>query len=92
MEEIRCRRCGKCCYIKEQGKLTSTPCKWLVFHKNGLTSCRIYGNRLNKDLGNGNRCVNRVDFHFNINGCSYNQEGWPNLETVEEENGKEKQN
>jgi hypothetical protein len=74
-----CRRCGLCCYLidKKTGKQTTKPCKYLVKHGK-IHSCRVYGSRLGKVIGeiNGekNYCVDREASNLSYIGCPYNRD------------------
>jgi uncharacterized cysteine cluster protein YcgN (CxxCxxCC family) len=72
MEDIKCNRCGKCCTLWIDGKHTTIPCKHLIRLKNGKTLCRVFNKRINRDIGNNNRCFNREDTNYLIEGCPYN--------------------
>jgi len=74
MNEPTCKRCGQCCFLLDEKTAiqTNTPCKYLIFHPGGKTSCRIYPNRLGADIGNGNKCVLRKDSRYNFPDCPFN--------------------
>lgn len=75
---VVCRRCGQCCYLVIDGKLSSKPCKFLVPIGNNRFACRIYfaENRLGHDIGFGNRCNRRCDVPVNYPSCPYNRKEW----------------
>lgn len=74
MIDIVCQRCGKCCHLVIDGRLSSKPCKFLVSVGNNRYACKIYKceNRLGHDIGYGNKCHRRTDVHKNYPGCPYN--------------------
>ena len=72
MNEPVCRRCGICCFFKEDEKTTKKPCRYLIRLKSGRTLCRIYKNRLGKDIGNGHHCTTREKDKNNYTGCPLN--------------------
>lgn len=71
---IECKRCGQCCHLRDPKtkKITKTRCRYLIVHRNGLTSCRIYKQRLGKAIGNGNYCGWRKDSINDFPGCPFN--------------------
>lgn len=75
---IKCLRCGQCCYLQdpETGLMTSTPCPYLIFLKNGKTKCRIYRNRIGTITRSTKKGVNRCGFRknskFDFPDCPYN--------------------
>lgn len=74
MNKPVCKRCGKCCYLQtKDGEYTTTKCKYLVIIGNGMTSCRIYKNRLGTKLDEYNTCMPRESINKNIEGCPYNK-------------------
>ena len=86
MEPV-CKRCGICCFFKEDGKTTKKPCRYLI--KVGeRTICRIYKNRLGKDIGNGHHCTTREKDKNNYKGCPLNVL-YPEKKIIEEVGGKE---
>ena len=90
---IHCKRCGLCCHYYFKGKLKK--CKFLIEHKNGLTSCRNYRSRLGRLLDFDERtfrrivCVERKNAPYNYPGCPYNEEDWPMCPIYENEIDKE---
>lgn len=56
-----CRRCGRCCILKEAAgglsKLTDSDCQFLIRHPDGKTSCSIYENKEKMRLNGENICV-----------------------------------
>lgn len=71
MTEPICLMCGRCCYKIVDGK--EVKCRYLVKLPNGKTLCRIYKTRLGTDIGDGYRCVNRIDVATQYDGCPYNE-------------------
>ena len=70
MVDIVCQRCGTCCWLKKDGFLFK-PCKYLV--KVGKRYvCRIYKNRLGKNIGYGFVCIERKKDKHNYEGCPLN--------------------
>lgn len=61
-----CKRCGACCVLPS-GK----DCRFLVRHKDGLTSCRIYKSRLYRNIGEGCYCADVRIIKDWINPCPY---------------------
>lgn len=71
MEEITCKRCGRCCHYILDGKIKK--CKYLIVHGK-TTSCRIYKHRIGTIVTPmGNRCGYRKDSIYNFEGCPYNK-------------------
>jgi len=70
-----CKRCGKCCFYEVDGVIKA-PCRFLIFHKNGKTSCRIYANRLGtivyRDGNKGFICIDRKNDYRIIEDCPLN--------------------
>lgn len=89
---VVCKRCGKCCHLIINDKLSSKPCRFLIPLGNNRFACRIYNveNRLGYDIGYGNRCLKRSQVHINYPGCSYNKTEWGLELSVGDEFGKEK--
>jgi hypothetical protein len=80
--EVKCLRCGICCHLMIDNKLSNIKCRYLV--KVGKkTLCRIYQNRIGKDIGHGLKCHTREEFTMNIPGCPYNREEWKEVERHE---------
>ena len=69
-----CLRCGKCCYLNNNG-VQFSKCKYLLILKNGKTLCRIYKNRLGVEIAKGHFCTLRENVTYNFLGCPYNKEG-----------------
>jgi hypothetical protein len=61
-----CRRCGACC----------GECRYLVKHRGGLTSCRIYRSRLGVLIRPSVRCGLREEVHKNFPDCPFNRPEW----------------
>lgn len=78
MSDIICKRCGLCCHIIIDGRLSNKHCRFLIKLPNGRTVCRIYmaENRIGHDIGNGNFCHNRRKVGVNYKGCPYNKVEW----------------
>ena len=74
-EEVVCKRCGLCCMLVIDGRISHNPCKFLVHVGNNRFICKIYKceNRIGHDIGNGNKCHKRTDSHHNYINCSYNK-------------------
>ena len=71
MNDPVCARCGKCCLLKIDGKLTKKHCKYLI--KIGeRTLCRIYKTRLGVQIGHGHSCTTREKDKNNYPGCPLN--------------------
>ena len=77
-EDIKCQRCGKCCHLIIDSKLSNIPCKFLLSVGNNRFVCRIYNveNRIEKIIALGNKCQKRVDSHVNYPNCPYNKPEW----------------
>ena len=73
-EEPICQRCLKCCYLVDvkTNKPTKKLCKYAIKLKIGGV-CRIYRNRLGKDIGIGNKCIMRVNSKLEYDGCPFNK-------------------
>ncbi len=69
-----CKRCGICCILKINGQRGTKRCPFLVGKVGGITSCRIYPNRVGKKLGHNNTCVEREKSDEIFKGCPYNKE------------------
>lgn len=74
MNASDCLRCGKCCWWKDKDG-NWRECRFLKTDGRGFTTCQRYHKRLDTFLGNGYRCVNRIDSPYNIPGCPYNVKG-----------------
>lgn len=72
-----CNRCGRCCHWFDRVSGILKRCKYLIRHRNGLTSCRIYKNRLGKKIGKNGEldvfCVLRSKVSFDYAGCPQNK-------------------
>jgi len=75
---MACKRCGQCCYLQDkEGKPGLKKCRYLIILKSGLTLCRVYNQRLGKDIGHGNKCTYRENLRVGFKDCPYNKEGQP---------------
>lgn len=72
MNDDTCLRCGQCCYLIKEGKVTDVPCPFLIFQDDGLTACRIYKNRIGRRLPYNAYCGFRRNSKFDYAGCIYN--------------------
>lgn len=70
-EEIKCLRCGKCCWYPDESG-TWWPCKYLTADIKGFTTCTRYHKRLNTPVGDG---VCLPESPYNIPGCPFNRPG-----------------
>jgi hypothetical protein len=76
MEEITCKRCGKCCFLTFGEK--AVKCKHLVKLPSGKYFCRIYNkkNRLGTEIGKFNDltyyCGFRKNAPYDYKDCPYN--------------------
>ena len=76
-----CIHCGRCCYITDYGK--PFPCKYLGWHKDGTSFCRIYKQRLGRVLHKSEpnkdgkclvtTCGQMKDMPFTFKNCPYNK-------------------
>jgi len=66
---MKCNRCGQCCMNPD-----GSPCKYLVFLKDGTTKCKVYfRDRLGRSVGYKNFvCMPRVMTPTDFEGCPYN--------------------
>jgi len=68
----KCKRCGKCCVVKDFVTGIWRDCIYLDHLKDGTTMCRVYNTRLGRQLGSFQVCVKRSQLKFNIPDCPYN--------------------
>lgn len=77
----KCKRCGQCCYIFTRASIfkraepTNIPCQYLIFNKDGTTTCSVYEDRKKKDLHPEHSfmvCGERKSAPFDYWGCPYN--------------------
>jgi hypothetical protein len=75
MSEVICKRCGLCCKIVLEGRISNIPCRFLMPVGNNRFICKIYmcENRIGHDIGNGNFCHKRESIHLNYRNCPYNK-------------------
>jgi hypothetical protein len=78
MGEVTCRRCGLCCHIVLEGRISNKPCRFMMPVGNNRYICKIYqvDNRIGHDIGDGNKCHKRESVHLNYIGCPYNRNEW----------------
>jgi len=77
-QEKKCHRCGRCCQYMKDGKLIR--CKYLIGKIGGITSCRIYRQRLGTIVDDGIGCFEVSP--YNWKDCEYNDEGKPWIENA----------
>ena len=70
MDDLRCLKCGRCCYFFVKGKVVK--CGNLVLLKGGKTRCRVYASRLGRPLGGGMVCSFRCDSVWDFKDCPLN--------------------
>ena len=68
-----CKRCGLCCLLTIDGQRGAKRCTYLIVKVGEITSCRIYSNRIGKELGHNNTCVDREKSNETFKGCPYNK-------------------
>lgn len=66
-----CKRCGKCCHIIVNNKLSPLKCKYLRF-KGEKAYCSIYDRRLGKKIRNDTFCIPRAQSEWDYAGCPLN--------------------
>ena len=66
---INCKRCGKCCYFEVDG--VKHKCRYLIRLKEH-TLCRIYKDRLGREIYKGISCSLREHDKRIIEGCPFN--------------------
>jgi len=71
-DESRCKRCGICCYITRNGRMTDEICPFLAFLEDGTTECTIYKERLGRETVKGHMCVLRRHSRYDYPDCPYN--------------------
>lgn len=78
MNEIVCKRCGLCCHIVLEKRISDIKCRFLMPVGNNRFICKIYKceNRIGHDIGNKNFCHKRIDFKGNFVSCPYNRKEW----------------
>ena len=84
-EETMCKRCGLCCHLIINGKVSNKRCKHLIRLRNGKYICRVYKDRLYNDIGHKNVCLPRKFSKYDYEGCPYNTGGKPVV--YKDENG-----
>ena len=70
-----CNRCGKCCRLIINGRITDKKCKHLVTLKSGNTLCRIFKKRIGTILNDETVCNYREQLDANYPGCPFNKPG-----------------
>jgi hypothetical protein len=74
MDEDKCLRCGQCCFMPDsEGRITTEPCKHLVFNEDEKTFCNIYETRIGTHLGDKIVCGLRCKDRFDYENCPYNK-------------------
>jgi len=68
----KCNRCGKCCRIIVNNKLSPLECKYLRHLKNGKTYCAVYDRRLGIKVRKDVKCILRADSPWDYAGCPLN--------------------
>ncbi len=79
---MKCLRCGQCCRILYKGKILD--CQYLIRFKNGTTKCRVYKQRIGKQM-HGNipsPCGMRKDSPYDYKNCPFNTDK-PNFAKVQ---------
>lgn len=68
----KCNGCGLCCKHPIDGR----DCQYLIRLGNGLTKCRVYGNRIGKVCWPNEeyRCAGIMDVPLMFEGCPYNDD------------------
>ena len=69
-----CKLCGRCCHLIIDNKLSKKKCKYLAGKL-----CRVFKDRLDRDLGHGNHCSMRENVHYNYEGCPFNKPEWEDI-------------
>ena len=67
--EDKCNRCGLCCFLAD-----NKPCRFLEQHEDGTTSCKVYGTRKGRYLGDGYYCTDIMEVVQLYPGCPYNED------------------
>ena len=71
-----CVRCGLCCHhtrTNQKGEdYLGEPCKFLIKLKSGKTLCRVYRNRLDKEIEKGYFCTLRKLTKYDYENCPLN--------------------
>ena len=73
-----CRKCGLCCHLIVDGKISRKICKFLLPIGNNRFVCRIFKveNRVGCNIGEGNFCNDRRLVYKNYVNCNYNRPEW----------------
>ena len=73
VSQVKCKRCGICCWIYNFRHNDWYPCRYLRFSKEKtFTYCKIYNRRIGISTGENQLCGQRVNFLWDIPGCPYN--------------------
>ncbi len=73
MEVDKCLRCGQCCFMPDaEGKISTEPCRHLVFNEDETTYCSIYESRIGTRLSGNTVCGLRCKDRFDYENCPYN--------------------
>ena len=85
----KCKRCGKCCVVKDFVTGLWKDCPYLKRLPDGTTKCQVYRTRLGRQLGSFQVCKLRSQVHFNYPGCPYNKVGQPTHPAYRSTTGKQ---
>ena len=80
--ELNCSMCGRCCYFLYKGKVKKCPHLIVLDRKKPKSLCRVYNERLTKNIPKLGKCMLRRQLAINYTNCPFNKKGQPTFEEI----------